>query len=210
MAFGKPGRPRKDRLQVQQQIYEAAIPLIRRDGVRKLAMRDVARAAAYSIGALYYYFPTKRHLVLHGVRGDARERLCRVFHQRLQAAGGDDAERMDAYLDLSVHMLRFVQPAVLAALEYGRHDFQEQLNEGLEQNLEELREVLLHTAPAVRDADLATLGASVRRLALGTVVDARADFEGFREQLRLLIEGALSRAAARPAAPTAAAPTQSG
>src|SRR5919202_6385305 len=75
MAFGKPGRPPEDRLARPREIYEAVIPLIYRDGARRLSMRSAARAAHMSVGGLYHYFPAKRDLVLHGLREDARDRV---------------------------------------------------------------------------------------------------------------------------------------
>jgi AcrR family transcriptional regulator len=50
MAFGKPGRPPEDRLARQREIYEAVVPLIYRDGARRLSIREAARAAHMSVG----------------------------------------------------------------------------------------------------------------------------------------------------------------
>ncbi len=45
MTFGKPGRPPEDRLARQRELYEAIVPLIYRDGARRLSMRAAARGA---------------------------------------------------------------------------------------------------------------------------------------------------------------------
>ena len=71
MTFGKRGRPLEDRLARQREIYTAVAPLILQKGAGELSMRQAARAASLSIGGLYYYFPTKRALVLHGLSPQA-------------------------------------------------------------------------------------------------------------------------------------------
>ena len=80
MTFGKLGRPPEDRLARQDEIYRAVSPLIVEVGARQLSMRQAARAASLSIGGLYYYFPTKRELLLHGLCPAALLRYCAEFH----------------------------------------------------------------------------------------------------------------------------------
>ncbi|MBK9715083.1 MAG: helix-turn-helix transcriptional regulator [Kouleothrix sp.] len=97
MLFGKRGRPPEDRLARQREIYTAVAPLIEREGVRRLSMRQAAAAACLSIGGLYHYFPTKRELVLwtvsrshleevpglpRSVRAPGRGRLAAVYQGR--------------------------------------------------------------------------------------------------------------------------------
>src|SRR6266542_4373831 len=67
------------------------LPAILR-GVRRLTMRDAARAAHISVAGLYHYFPTKRDLVLHSLRPDAFKRMCGDFmkesgHLQTEAPG---------------------------------------------------------------------------------------------------------------------------
>lgn len=81
MSLRKLGRPPEDRLLRQREIYQAASPLIREQGVRVLSMRDVADVACLSIGGLYHYFPTKRDLILHGIQIETLQRFCEDFHQ---------------------------------------------------------------------------------------------------------------------------------
>jgi AcrR family transcriptional regulator len=80
MTSGKRGRPLEDKLARQREIYTAVSPLILQIGARELAMRQAARTASLSIGGLYYYFPTKRALLLHGLSPLALYRLCQAFH----------------------------------------------------------------------------------------------------------------------------------
>jgi AcrR family transcriptional regulator len=148
MPFGKPGRPPLDRLAEQQRIYEATTPLLQASGVRGLSMRAVADAACLSVGGLYHYFPNKRALVLHGLRPEARDRLCRDFRARI--ADAPAAAGLDAYLDLSVRLLAFVRPAVQAALELGAPTLQAELDAGLAQNAAELQQALALAAPHAR------------------------------------------------------------
>jgi hypothetical protein len=91
-------------------------------------------------------------------------------------------------------MFAFVRPAVQAALELGVEEFQSQLDAGLTAHVEELAQSLRRVAPDVPKRDLEKLARAIRRVALGALVDRRADLQETREQLRKLIEGyALNR-----------------
>src|SRR3712207_773491 len=152
MAFGKPGRPPEDRLARQREIYEAVIPLIYRDGARRLSMRDAASAACLSIGGLYHYYPNKRDLVLHGLHDDARARICQEYRARMTNLAAWSVEAyIELYLDLCLEMFGFVRPAVQAALELGVEAFQAQLAAGLTTNVTELAETLHQLAPDIPD-----------------------------------------------------------
>jgi AcrR family transcriptional regulator len=143
-----------------------------------------------SVGGLYHYFPTKRDLVLHGLREDARDRLCREYRERIADLSGWSAERyVEAYLDFAIGMFAFVRPAVRAALEFGVEEFQCQLDAGLTAHVEELAESLRQVAPGILERDLEKLARALRRVALGALVDRHAALEETREQLRTLIEG---------------------
>ena len=188
MAFVKPGRPPEDRLARQREIYEAVVPLIWREGARRLSMRAAARAARMSVGGLYHYFPTKRDLVLHGLREDARARLCREYRSDLGDLSGWSAERhVEAYLDLSVRMFSFAKPSVQAALELGAEELQAVLDAGLSTNVGELVETLRLVEAGVPEEDLEALARGLRRVALGALVDRHADLGETREQMRALI-----------------------
>ena len=190
MAFGKPGRPPEDRLARQHEIYEAVVPLIYRYGARRLSMRAAARAARMSVGGLYHYFPTKRDLVLHGLREDARARLCREHRADLGDLSGWSAERhVEAYLDLSIRMFSFAKPSVQAALELGAEELQAVLDAGLRTSVGELVETLRLVDAGVPEEDLGALARGLRRVALGALVDRHADLGETRGQMRALIGG---------------------
>ncbi|MDQ4127483.1 MAG: TetR family transcriptional regulator [Actinomycetota bacterium] len=205
MSFGKPGRPPEDRLARQREIYEAVVPLIYRDGARRLSMRAAARAARMSVGGLYHYFPTKRDLVLHGLREDARARLCREHRSRLGELSGWSAERyVEAYLDLSICMFSFIKPSVQAALELGVEELQAVLDAGLRTNVGELTETLRLVDAGVPERELEALARALRRIVLGALVDRHADLDETREQMRPLIKGyAISRRGEELARPRA-------
>jgi AcrR family transcriptional regulator len=190
MTFGKPGRPPEDRLARQREIYEAVVPMIYREGARRLSMREAARAARMSVGGLYHYFPTKRDLMLHGLREDARARLCQEYRSELGDLSGWSAGRhVEAYLDLSIRMFSFAKPSVQAALELGAEELQAVLDSGLRTNVGELVETLRFVDTGVPEEGLEALARALRRVALGALVDRHADLGETREQMRLLIEG---------------------
>lgn len=190
MSFGKPGRPPEDKLERRREIYEAVAPLILRDGARRLSMRQAARAARVSVGGIYHYFPTKRDLVLHGLRWDARDRLCRDYRESIADLSGWSREGyIEAYLDNSIMMFAFIRPSVRAALELGAGELQEALDSGLRANVGELVESLRQVVPGVPERNLEALARALRRVVLGALVDRHADLGETREQLRLLVEG---------------------
>src|SRR5437867_855296 len=45
-------------------ILEAALALFRKHGLESTTMRDIAEAAGLSLGAAYYYFPSKEAILL--------------------------------------------------------------------------------------------------------------------------------------------------
>ena len=202
--FGKPGRPPEDRLARQYETYQAVIPVLLTVGARKLAVRDAAHAACMSIGGLYHYFPTKRDLVLHGLDLAARSRICAENRALLADLRTWDVERyLDNYTAFTIRMLRFMHPAVLAALELSVEELQAQLDAGLTYNVTELAETLRALAPDLPDERLAAMGRAIRRIGLGALIDRHTDFEEVREQLYALLRGYLLAPARVPAAMSA-------
>ena len=87
--------------ETRQQILATALQLFRKKGFERTTMRDVARGAKLSLGASYYYFPSKEAIVMayydyvqreHRRRAEAelpkaktlRERLAIAFHTKLE------------------------------------------------------------------------------------------------------------------------------
>lgn len=83
----------------RRRLLDRALALFEARGVEATTMRDIARAAKLSLGAAYYYFPSKEALVfayyeddqaqleavLTRTTGTPRERLGAIFHDRLAA-----------------------------------------------------------------------------------------------------------------------------
>lgn len=83
----------------RRRLLDRALALFEDRGVEATTMRDIARAAKLSLGAAYYYFPSKEALVfayyedsqaqleaaLARTTGTPRERLGAIFHERLAA-----------------------------------------------------------------------------------------------------------------------------
>ncbi len=82
----------------RRKLLERALKLFQQRGVEATTMRDIAKAAGMSLGAAYYYFPSKEALmfayyedqqaefeqVLATATGTVRERLGTVFHGKLE------------------------------------------------------------------------------------------------------------------------------
>jgi AcrR family transcriptional regulator len=80
-------------------LLERALALFQKHGVERTTMRDIAKAAGLSLGAAYYYFPSKEALIFayydanqrrleddtRELRGTVRERLGAVFHRKLDS-----------------------------------------------------------------------------------------------------------------------------
>lgn len=83
----------------RKKLLERALKLFQQRGVEATTMRDIAKAAGMSLGAAYYYFPSKEALVFayyednqaefealgERASGPLRERLGAVFHGKLTA-----------------------------------------------------------------------------------------------------------------------------
>ena len=200
MVFGKPGRPPEDRLARQHEIYTAVIPLLERDGARRLSMQDAAHAACLSIGGLYHNFPTKQALVLHGLETEARERVCREYWRRATGLAPWDFEGyLEAYLDHAVVMAAFIRPAAQAALELGVATWQTRLDYGLATHVTELERALSVLTPGLPGEESERLGRALCRVLLGTVVDRQADFGEMRAELRSLFLGVVGAKAVQGA-----------
>ncbi|MEJ7597094.1 MAG: TetR/AcrR family transcriptional regulator [Kofleriaceae bacterium] len=83
----------------RKRVLERALVLFQKRGVDETTMRDIAKAAGLSLGAAYYYFPSKDALVFayyednqraidevaSRLQGTVRERLGGILHAKLES-----------------------------------------------------------------------------------------------------------------------------
>jgi AcrR family transcriptional regulator len=149
--------------ETRQQIFETALELFRRKGFERTTMRDVARAAKLSLGASYYYFPSKEAIVMayydyvqrqHRRRAEAelpkaktlRERLTIAFDTKLEILRNDRdlLTALFRYGGDRDHPLSWFGPATRAQREESMAVFSAALaNEKLPRDVRELAPVVL-------------------------------------------------------------------
>jgi AcrR family transcriptional regulator len=102
MPARKPKRVEAKSEATRRRLLERALVLFQKRGVEATTMRDIAKAAGMSLGAAYYYFPSKDALVFAyyednqrdmeqraaGATGTLRERLGAMFHGKLESIRG--------------------------------------------------------------------------------------------------------------------------
>ena len=90
--------PTEKSTKTRERLQKKALVLFQKKGVEATTMRDIAKAAGMSLGAAYYYFPSKEALVFAyyednqadleavaaGATGTLRERLGAIFHGKLE------------------------------------------------------------------------------------------------------------------------------
>jgi AcrR family transcriptional regulator len=205
MVFGKKGRPSEDRLARQREIFGAVSPLIQEVGARRLSMRQAANAACLSIGGLYHYFPTKRDLVLHGLRPEAIYRYCQDFHAEFGHLAYLDPRRyIDIGIDVVVEQVEFCRPAIYAALELGTESFWEIIDTLLTGTVGDFEVNLRRVVPKVSDQELHLCGRAIRRSISAALLDKNITPDEFRDELHLLIDGYIARASQGEHAPVEA------
>lgn len=59
-------------------ILNAALKLFLEEGYEKATMRSIARSAGLSVGAAYYYFPTKEHIIFEFYKHSFQQHLALV------------------------------------------------------------------------------------------------------------------------------------
>jgi AcrR family transcriptional regulator len=194
MAFGKKGRPPEDRLARQRAIYRAVAPLILRDGVRSLSMRQAAHAACLSVGGLYHYFPTKRDLVLHGLCPEALLRVCQDFHARSGYLSDRDPRRyLDEGIEVIVEHVSLCRPAIHAALELGTDAFWGVIDTLLTNSTFDFEVHLGRLYPTASEQDLQQWGRAIRRAICAALLDKSVTPNELRDELALIVDSHVRR-----------------
>lgn len=192
--FGKPGRPREDRLLRQREIFAAVAPLVLDRGARRVTMRDAARAAYLSVGGLYHYFPTKRDLLLHALTQEALDRFCSDFLKGSFGLKADDPRAfLDIYADFCARTCLFVRPAAQAAVELGTETFWPVLDASMQNGLDNFLEALRRVTPGLDDSQALLLAQSIRRVLLAALFDRSMTADDIRTGVRTLVESAIAR-----------------
>ncbi|QLY33592.1 TetR/AcrR family transcriptional regulator [Nocardia huaxiensis] len=193
MGFGKPGRPREDRLARQQEIFTAVRPLLLPGRTRELTMTQVAKHAHMSVGGLYHYFPSKRALVLFGMDPANLQRVCADFRrEHATLAQTDPRALLTASLDtLAWAAIHYVQPSALAAVELDAGTFRAALEEVLTTELIGLMETVALAHPELTTAQAEELQLSLRRVCTLAFVDPAMTRSQLRDQLQATLDGTL-------------------
>lgn len=200
MTFGKKGRPLEDKLARQREIYTAVSPLILQIGVCELSMRQAARAASLSIGGLYYYFPTKRALVLHGLSPQALYRLCQDFHAEYNHLTYVDPRRYIAEgINVVVQQVGFCRPAIHAALELGNESFWEVIDTLLTPTVLDFEVHLQRAVPEVSNQVVHQWGRAIRHSICAALLDKNTTSAEFHDELNRLVASYLDPIALDPA-----------
>ena len=199
MTFGKRGRPQEDRLARQREIYTAVSPLILEIGACELSMRQAAHAASLSIGGLYYYFPTKRALVLHGLSPQALYRLCQDFHAEYGYLALVDPRRyITEGINVVVQQVGFCRPAIQAALEFGNESFWEVIETILTPTVLDFEVNLQRAVPEASNQVVHQWGRAIRRSICAALLDRNITPAEFHNELNLLVAGYLGSVALDP------------
>ncbi|RDI55623.1 TetR/AcrR family transcriptional regulator [Nocardia mexicana] len=203
MGFGKPGRPREDRIARQQEIFTAVRPLLRAGQVKELSMARAARSAHLSVGGLYHYFPSKLELVLFGMHPDNLQRICADFRDRnIALAESDPARLLAASLDtLTWAATHYVQPSALAAIELGRDRFRTGLDQVLTTELLGLIEFVRLVHPALTEQQCADLTLALRQVCTVAFVVPTMTAAELRTRLQAILDGTLYPPTERPRHP---------
>lgn len=190
MTFRKRGRPPEDRLARRNEIFAAVSPLILERGARGVTMREAAYAASMSVGALYYYFPTKRDLLLHGLDSEAIAQHCRnvdalIGHLERQ----DPRQFFERLTESFIDGVMMSQPSMQAAIELGAGELQpalDQVRANLSTSESALANALRRAVPGLDESQVAATVRAARRIILGALVDASVTAEELRSALQAL------------------------
>lgn len=100
-------------------ILDVALRVIGRDGLAELSMRSLASEAAVPLGALGYYFPNKRALIVEAFEAHSQRELQRVIRLISSVGRAGSADDLGAGLaEFAIEGLQDAQLALVAEYEY--------------------------------------------------------------------------------------------
>lgn len=124
--WGKGTPPERQELvdERRAQILRAALACLARKGYARTTMDDIAREAGLSKGAIYWYFPSKREMLLTMVR-EFLERTVSLLDTLTAHDAGSPSERLSRMLQVIAALFAQEQDAVLVTVDFwslSRHD----------------------------------------------------------------------------------------
>jgi AcrR family transcriptional regulator len=153
-------------------------------------MRAAARAACMSIGGLYHHFPTKQELVLHGLNAEAIARTCHEFFDSVGSQVNFASPGfVDAYIDYMIASLRFIRPALHAALELRLETLPNTLEPALTAAADQFVRLFRMTFPHTDEAEVYQAGRAIHRVIVSALMDKTMTEAEFRSQVSILIDG---------------------
>ncbi len=183
----------------REQVIEAAVGIIVRQGLHNLSLSKIERAAGMKRGQLTYYFPTKEDILLA-----VFDRLLLLMYQRMEASDGPCEERIekhsawdcvqrllqmvlrpteDGHLGPEFHALQYTFLAQIAH----RDDFRKRLASLYEEWRSGLAAHWQATAPRAAGISPRAVASFVQALVHGLLVQLAADPLAFDRSEMLLL-----------------------
>ncbi len=191
------GRPR-DARPVPQRLLNAALDLVRREGLQGLSQARVAAAAGVRQSHLTYYFPTRQDLLKALVRAVHAERIA-ALSAATPAAAGAQADETREFLARRIRepLLARLLLAIAYAAEEDR-SLRRWLSRFDSEAMDRLRELFARLRAVPSDEELALfhaclVGAAVQGAQIGT----RAAADRAAQTVRLAFDRALRASAPR-------------
>lgn len=152
-------KPKKSE-QTREKLFASALALFRKRGFDGASMRDIAKAAGLSLGAAYYYFPSKEAIVLASYARLQHETA--ALEREQLAKAGDLRARLDVVFSVKLKAVRRDRK-VLAALTRLVADPEAAVSL-FARETREVREASMAGFAAAVQPELAMLPESARRL----------------------------------------------
>ena len=157
-------------------------------------MRQAARAASLSIGGLYYYFPTKRELLLHGLCPAALLRYCEEFYEEFDALTEMDPRRyLEEGIQVVAKQAQFCRACHPGGAGAGRRCVMEVVETLLASTTLDFEVHLQQAAPAVGEEELHKCGRAIRRAIFAALLDKSMGPEELQDELSILVDGYMRR-----------------